>query len=51
MNVRLQRSLITLLANELPHHGAADREAGGQYRITAFLVPVRTDYPLPQIDR
>jgi hypothetical protein len=51
MNVRLERSLVTLLANELPHYGAADQEAGGQNRIAPLLVPIRADNPLPQIYR
>jgi hypothetical protein len=47
MNVRLERSLITLLANELPHHGAADRETRGQDRIAPLLVPVCANNSLP----
>jgi hypothetical protein len=49
MNVRLERSFVTLLANQLSHYGAADREAGGQNRIAPLLVPIRADNPLPQI--
>jgi hypothetical protein len=49
MNVRLERSFVTLLANEFPHYGAANREAGGQNRIAPLLVPIRADDPLPQI--
>jgi hypothetical protein len=51
MNVRLERSLITLLANELPHHGTTDRETDRQHRIAPLLVPVRADNLFPQIDR
>jgi hypothetical protein len=50
MDSRRERSLLPLLADELPHHGPAYRETRGQHRVAALLIPIGTDNPLTQVE-
>jgi len=49
MKLRLQRSLLPVLADEFPNHTATDAKPRGQNRVASFFLQISGHNPFPQI--